>query len=295
MDLVSATTGEVASTDSLDSGLGGSRITKAQQQTSSSPTMNTTAFNKKQAKKGLVRTSSFKMKARWEEVDRGEYADALVTALKARVRGGEITRGDVAAMLDEQYPGARVRPSFKDMDNSIRFSPSNGSPFGTGQWAEYYGGDARWHLALIRRVQAKAPLDYRVSGGGKPSVEPKWEYSYNFGRGVNIPAYFVRAPEEALKRSFGMRPFVWLQYALLRVEQMVRFQEHHQRDFEEFSFTFAAESLWEQWLNHPNNGDFKAFFESCPEQERTKLINHLLSVFGGLDRLSKLNAVGSSA
>jgi hypothetical protein len=104
----------------------------------------------------------------------------------------------------------------------------------------------------------------------------------------------VRAPEEALKRAFGMRPFVFLQWALLRTESMVQFQEKHQRDFEEFNFQYAAETMWTQFLNHPNNRDFKAHFDSFDDGAQRKLVEHLLSAFGGMDRLSKLNAVSFS-
>jgi hypothetical protein len=237
--------------------------------------------------RGLVKASSFKLKDKWEEVDRGEHADSLVVSLKLRKRGADIEKVDVEKALIDQYPGSQVRPTAVDMDASLAQTPSNGLMFGTGQWAEYYGGDARWHLGLVRRVFAKAPLDYRASSG----VEPKWEYSYNFGKGINVPPYLVRAPEEALKRTFGMRPFVFLQWALLRVESMTQFQEHHQRDFELMNFQYAAECMWEQFLNHPSNIDFKAHFESFDEPVRKKLVEHLLSVFTGLDRLSKLNAV----
>ena len=236
--------------------------------------------------RGLAKAGSFRLKDKWEEVDRGEHADALVVSLKMLKRGQPITKEDVAKVLVDQYPGTKIRPTPADMDNSLFKTPSNGLMFGTGQWAEYYGGDAKWHLALVRRVYAKAPLDYRQGQG-----EPKWEYSYNFGKGLNIPPYLVRAPEEALKRTFGMRPFVFLQWALLRVESMTQFQEYHQRDFEQMSFQYTAETLWDQWLNDELNTDFKAHFDSFEPNVQKKLIDHLLSAFAGLDRLSKLNQV----
>lgn len=235
----------------------------------------------------LTKTTSFKIKNRWEQVDHGEQADALVVALKAERRGKEIDKKDVEKVLLEQYPGVMVRPTYLDMDKSIDISPGNGLLFGTGQWAEYYGGDAKWHLGLIRRVLAKAPLDHRPS----TKEEPKWEYSYSFGKGIDVPPYLVRAPEEALKRRFGMRPFVFIQWALLRVETTTRFQEHHQRDFEVFNFQYAAETMWNQFLNHSDNADFKIHFESSDEVAQTKLLQHVLSPFAGIDRLSKLNSV----
>lgn len=238
----------------------------------------------------LVRMFSFKLKDKWEEVDRGEHADALVTALKKMKHGedsNDIDFTDVEKVLIEQYPGTRIRPTPFDMDESLRRTPSNGLLFGTGQWVEYYGGDAQWHLGMIRRVFAKAPLEYRPTSG----EEPKWEYSYSLGRGLTVPPYLVRAPEEALKRAFGLRPFVFLQWALLRVESLVVFKHTHQRDFETMNFQYAAEMMWEQFLNHSSNVAFKEHFENHDENSQRKLIEHLLSVFAGMDRLSKLNAV----
>ena len=231
----------------------------------------------------FTRAASYRGKDKWEEIDRGEHADALVIALK---KYPNYSMHDVEKVLSEQYPALR-QPSPLELDNSLKQTAPNGLLFGAGEWVEYFGVDSRWHLTRVLRIFAKAPLDYRPQSG----QEPKWEYSYNFGKGLNVPPYLVRAPEESMRRAFGPRPFLFMQWALLRFEAMVKFQENHQRDFEEMNFQYSAENLWEQFLNHPNNLDFKEHFLSFEPHVRNKLLQHLFSAFAGMDRLSKLNAV----
>jgi hypothetical protein len=181
-----------------------------------------------------------------------------------------------------------VCPTPETLDESLRNTPSNPELwFGAGQWAEYYGLDQQWHLALIRRVVARAPLEYRP----EKDEDPKWEYAYDIGRDVNIPPYYIRASEEALKRAFGLRPFVFLQWALLRTEALVQFKENHQRDFAALNFGYTAEQMWNQFLNHEANKDFKTHFDSFPTNTQEKLLGHLFSTFNELNRLSKASEV----
>ena len=222
-------------------------------------------------------------------VDRGQHADHTLLALKKLKPDGDYTEEDLEHVLREQYPKFS-HPTPQDMDYSLLDkSPNENLLFGAGQWVEYRGMDQNWHLARVLRIQARAPLEYRPDSG----VKPNWEYSYNLGRGLNVAPNFVRAPQEALKRQFGLRPFLFLQWALLRFEQTVQFQDRHSRDFELMNFQYFAEKLWEDWLNHPLNKDFKNHFESFDTSSRKKLLQSLLSSFAGMDRLSKLNQPGS--
>jgi hypothetical protein len=70
----------------------------------------------------------------------------------------------------------------------------------------------------------------------------------------------VRCSEEGVKRQFGMRPHLWQQWALFTLEELSRFQLHHERDFLSLKYLNEASTLWAEWLEHPKNADFKVCF-----------------------------------
>jgi len=276
--------------------------------------------HKQSNRSSLQRESSFVTRnlTPWgnDRIDRGEHSDAMVNRLLAMGINPDATHIDrhkIEQVLLEDYPGVYVRPTPSAMDDSVLRTPDNGTGllFATGQWLEYQGLDQQWHLGLVRRVMATAPLDYDPLS----SDEPKWEYAYNVGTQLTIPPFLTRAPEEGLKRIFGMRPFVFQQWCMLRVMNFCRFQEEHQRDFENMNFVLQAELIWVNWLDNPSNADFKQFFESQSQGSfwssilffslfftqqitvtttttttgtRTKLVQHILSPFSSIERLSKV-------
>jgi len=85
--------------------------------------------------------------------------------------------------------------------------------------------------------------------------------------------------EIGLVRQFGCRPLLWQQYALLRMEQFVRFQENHERDFQTVNFMASAHMMWDTWMDDPRNADFKSLVMSKPESAREKLKVHMLQPF----------------
>ena len=68
-----------------------------------------------------------------------------------------------------------------------------------------------WHLSQIRRI-VRVPQD-----GWNSLADIKWTYYYNFDGGALVTNKDIRAPEEALKRVFGFRPWVWQQWALVSI------------------------------------------------------------------------------
>jgi hypothetical protein len=108
-------------------------------------------------------------------------------------------------------------------------------------------------------------------------LEPKWTFTYNAGSERDVDAYDLRTPETGLKTVFGSRPWVWQQWALLKVEAKLRFQEGHQDDFFELDIQKYASDLWEEWLEAPCNADFRRvyFDERIGEKGRNLLVNHV--------------------
>ena len=229
-------------------------------------------------------------------IDRGELQDAMTARLTDATSGVvNLDEPSVANALEVDYGGKR-HPTSADLINAVLEQPNNGTglPFGQGQWIEYFGTDQRWHLERVRRVVAQTPLPAVPSGAEAPIGKPRdYVYAYNLGKGKLVPPFLVRAPEEGLKRVFGMRPWLWQQWAMLRVSELVRFQDGHQRDFETLTFVHAAASLWEQWLRDPRNADFARVFDGHDHHVQSKLLDHVLGPFLGMDRLSKQNQPGA--
>lgn len=193
--------------------------------------------------------------------------EELIQLLKED-RNRTLNIDEVAHLIEEEFPESEKWPKDYEMDDAVLMD--NGKlPYRTGQWVERMGNDMLWHLEPIRRtsqaVSARAGKAYDT-----------W---YKTSSGLMFPIDHVRAPREGLIRQFGMRPFLWQQWALLRTEQFVRFQLNHERDFEIVDFMNTADFLFGEWLDDERNKDFKALYDSKPENAREKLRAHLFKPF----------------
>jgi hypothetical protein len=75
-----------------------------------------------------------------------------------------------------------------------------------------------------------------------------------------IRAEELRSPEQGLRLVFGTRPWLWQQWACLKIEHVLRFQKGHQDDFASKDVQKYAMELWDQWLEHPLNIEFYELF-----------------------------------
>lgn len=171
---------------------------------------------------------------------------------------------DVEHLVLQEFPHSTSVPTAEDLDQSM-LGEGKGVPFGVGDYAERLGDDMRWHLEPIRRL---------VVFKDEPD-----EVYYKFESGVVENSAKVRCSEEAVCRHFGMRPHLWQQYALLRFESKLRFQQDHENDFEEVDYLRFAQRSWDKWLAHPKNAEFLALYESKPEHVRDKLKTFMFSPF----------------
>ena len=181
-----------------------------------------------------------------------------------------------ALKSDEEFPALGMLPSTADLDRSLLFAPDSGIRFEMGQWVERLGNDMIWHLEPIRRT-------VRVPGANPEIAE--YDYYFKTTEGLMVRVDKVRCPEEALKRHFGLRPWVWQQWANLRIENYVRFQKDHERDWTQVSFVDLATDLWQYWLDEPRNREFKALHDSKPESAQEKLYDHFMHPFALMDEI----------
>ena len=185
----------------------------------------------------------------------------------------------VRSFVDEEFPQMHKRPTSADLDDAVNRQINHETRlFDMGQWVEHLHDDMRWHLEPIARVVGNELID--------EDDNIRLEESYKLRSGVLVPHQDVRCPEEALKRAFGMRPWVWQQWAILKLEEHVRFQDYHERDFENLDFSVLPGKLYNSWLDDPRNVEFKALHDAKPEAARLKLREHLMSPFELMNKVS---------
>ena len=98
----------------------------------------------------------------------------------------------------------------------------------------------------------------------------------------------LRASEEGLVRMFGFGPWIWQQFALIKLEQCLRSQEGHENDFENFDSVAFAETKWNEWLDNHNNTSFRRQFTSrlITDDGRLALKDHILKPFQIVQKIS---------
>ena len=112
----------------------------------------------------------------------------------------------------------------------------------------------------------------------------KKDFFYNSGYHKFIPEFKVRASKEGLLMVFGGMPFLWQQYTLLRYENLVRFQENSEFDFENLDPVLFAKKQFNLWIK---NSSFKEVFydPKLNQGTRDKLTDHLYKPFLLLDKM----------
>lgn len=135
----------------------------------------------------------------------------------------------MAHLVLEEFPQSATVPTIQEVDESLTANHSVEGEhdddvylYQIGDFVERLGDDMVWHFEPIRRI---------VEFDDKPG-----EIFYRLGSGILVGSKEVRCSEEAIRRHFGMRPHLWQQWALLKLEQYARFQYGHERDFEEISY-----------------------------------------------------------
>ena len=98
----------------------------------------------------------------------------------------------------------------------------------------------------------------------------------------------MRVPEEGLRRIFGVRPWIWQQWALVKLEQRLRFQKNHVEDFETFNIPLFARDLWFAWLAEESNADFQTHLKDPRiDQCQDDLFDHMMKPFYILDDMRR--------
>jgi len=177
-----------------------------------------------------------------------------------------------AQMLLEMEHDRRREPNMRDLILSVlRKKRANGQEYRVGHWAEILAPNMSWSLEKISKV-------HHIDD----------EFLYNVGSRRRLSAYEMRVPEEGLRKIYGYRPWIWQQWAFVKLEQKLRFQENHHDDFEVFQIPEYARDLWFEWLGDPENKDFVAHMSdekinACQDD----LFDHIMKPFYILDDMRR--------
>ena len=190
----------------------------------------------------------------------------------------------IKQIIAREFP-ATVSPCLQDLLNVGHLY--EGANYKPGDWIELQGPDMKWRCEMVTRVLKLAPDDWDWNDPANADQTPPWLYYYHAADQRMLQGQDVRSPKEGLLRIFGQRPWVWQQWACLKLESALRFQLGHQFDFMSKDVMKYALDLWDGWLNHPDNADFKAVFQDdrVGDRGRKELLTHIMTPFDIIRRI----------
>lgn len=140
--------------------------------------------------------------------------------------------------------------------------------YNVGEWVEVLGPSMRYRLEMIIDV-------VQTNGDGDDGDELLYETAVDH----KLTQADLRWPREARRRLFGMRPWVWQQWATLKLEHRLRFQQGHPNDLEILDIRAYAMELWDLWLADERNVEFKRLYNRVGESGRQELVKHIMAPF----------------
>jgi len=138
-----------------------------------------------------------------------------------------------------------------------------------GEWVEVRDDSMRWRLAVIENVfDIRGKKVYETSTG---------DHDLNQSE--------IRWPRVGLRLIFGCGPWLWQQWACLRLEHKLRFEKGHEHDFEVMDINQYALELWEIWLEDPRNKSFRHLYERVGKSGQQQLLDHIMAPFDLIDEV----------
>lgn len=179
-------------------------------------------------------------------------------------------------LIEEEHPRP-INPSLRSLLRTVVKKDAHMSvkgPFQPGDWVEVMGPDLKWKLDMVEKVLP---------------IGDQEEVSYKVGTRGQLRRIELRAPEEALLTLFGSRPWIWQQWALLKVEKLLRFEQGHPHDFEQLDVPRYARYLWRRWIENPGgNSDFLRRLDDPRLASSSDLLfDHIMKPFYFLDEIRR--------
>jgi len=176
----------------------------------------------------------------------------------------------------------------------IRKRGSNEPEYRINDWVEFLDDDMEWKLGKVLRsfkgFHDRGEVGEQIEYLKDPSeeededveMEENEEYFYEVeGCGKSLTSKELRCSEEGLVKLFGRGPWIWQQYALLRLEKKLRIQENHPDDFESMPILEFAEDNWNRWVEDERNRHFSDTYNHprVTDEGRESLRKHIFAPF----------------
>ena len=176
----------------------------------------------------------------------------------------------------------------------IRKRASNEPEYRINDWVEFLDDDMEWKLGKVLRsfkgFHDRGEVGEQIEYLKDPSeeededveMEENEEYFYEVeGCGKSLTSKELRCSEEGLVKLFGRGPWIWQQYALLRLEKKLRIQENHPDDFESMPILEFAEDNWNRWVEDERNRHFSDTYNHprVTDEGRESLRKHIFAPF----------------
>lgn len=147
------------------------------------------------------------------------------------------------------------------------------------------GGDKikhRYELGELVEVLSPCTMKYnldRINDIIRVYDEGDSQFIYVTTLHDNVQEGQIRLPRQALQAVFGMGPWVWRQWAAVRLEAKLLFREGDRDDFEILNIPAYANELWKLWLADAENASFKELYERVGTSGQEELVKHITSPF----------------
>lgn len=177
--------------------------------------------------------------------------------LLARLQNRGATNGELQAFSILEL----VEDTLVDRSQKLHY-------YDIGEYVEVLGPSMIWRLEQIKNVLKTYDDD---------GVTPI--YFYETGVDQELKEDEMRWPKEALVRIFGYSPWIWQQWACVRLENKLSFAKGLKTDFEFFDISGYAKELWNVWYMDERNKSFRELFDRVGESGQEQLLRHIMSPF----------------
>jgi len=177
--------------------------------------------------------------------------------LLARLQNRGATNGELQAFSILEL----VEDTLVDRSKKLHY-------YDIGEYVEVLGPSMIWRLEQIKNVLKTYDDD---------GVTPI--YFYETGVDQELKEDEMRWPKEALVRIFGYSPWIWQQWACVRLENKLSFAKGLKTDFEFFDISGYAKELWNVWYMDERNKSFRELFDRVGESGQEQLLRHIMSPF----------------
>lgn len=168
----------------------------------------------------------------------------------------------------EQQKAKAFVPTIRDITEFTLLDRSKKTyRYNIGEWLEVRGNSMRYRMEIIHNILKQKNADGEDEYIFETTVDPK------------LTIDELRWPREALRRIFGMGPWVWQQWAMLKLEDKLVFRQGHAHDFELLDIRGYAEELWALWLHDKRNQSFRTLWDRVGASGQAELAKHIFSPF----------------